>query len=116
MAAVTKRPFTCAYCGALSPSAPPAHLFPKALGGRLSSRRSVCLRCNNDVNSRVENPALPFFAFYRSFWGMGGRYRRIPPVPGEARFADGRTVRLELGSDGEIRRAIVSAEALSDGK
>jgi hypothetical protein len=108
--------FTCAYRGEVFRAAPAAHVIPKALGGVTSSRRTVCLNCNHEVNSEVENRALSFFAFYRSVWGIGGRYHTIPPVPGEAMLPDGRTFRVEFGPLGEVRRAIVDATTEPDGR
>ncbi|MDB4982114.1 MAG: hypothetical protein JWM82_2866 [Myxococcales bacterium] len=106
----------CAYHRALSSDFAEAHVFPNALGGVTSSDRTLCKACNHEVNSRVENPSLDFFSFYRSAWRIGSRRQKIPPVAGEVRFADGRSFPVTLGPDGEVRRAIVQAEKMSDGR
>ncbi len=115
MSTVRPATFTCAYDGEVFGAAPAAHVIPQALGGIAQSRRTVCARCNHATNSEVENPALPFFAFCRSVWGIAEK-GRVPPVPGQVQFADGRVESVAIGEDGELRSAIIKTDVGADGK
>jgi hypothetical protein len=106
----------CAYDGALSADIADAHVIPDALGGVTSSRRTICARHNNAVNSAVENPSLGFFAFYRSVWGIDSRRGKIPMVSGEARLPDGRSIPVRFGPDGQVLNPIVLPEPQSGGR
>ncbi len=72
--------FTCCYC--VDPAAEPsrAHLFTDAIGGITAVDNTVCRRCNNDVNTKVENPAVRLLAYFRSALGIESRRGEIPHV------------------------------------
>ena len=108
--------FDCAYDGLPSTDRAAAHVFPDAIGGITSSIGRICRSHNNKVNSEVENPALPFFAPFRSLWGLAGRNGAIPPAPATLEFPDGSSYRVQLGPDGEMRHAVVVPSREPDGR
>ncbi|MBX3369803.1 MAG: hypothetical protein KF793_05370 [Nitrospira sp.] len=110
-------PFTCIYCSCSESEQRPsdAHIFPYALGGVLSTTETVCLKCNQHINQYVENPILRSFAFFRSVWGIRGRFRDVVRVRAKLSFA-GMTKDVWLDEHGEIDSVIIHKTEDEGGK
>ena len=80
--------FTCIYCLKGKPDVKPskAHVFPDAIGGVSYSIISVCKRCNNLINAKVENSVIEKSAFFRDLWDIRNRRGQLPRVTGEAQY------------------------------
>jgi hypothetical protein len=93
--------FTCAYCEAPSPIPSVAHIFPDAVGGVTAPRTTVCRSCNSIVTSRVENPAVTRFAFFRNGMELWGRHGDLPKVPAFVESM-GEKLPISVGQGGEL--------------
>jgi len=105
----------CIYCCRADVHGSLAHILPEALGGVTATRTTVCGACNSHVNSRVENPVLPGFAYFRSAWGIQGRRKR--PVRVRATIRTGaHEIQGWLNERGEPHDVFVQRREGSDGR
>lgn len=96
-------PNLCIYCrNELAGSNPPSvsHCFPDAIGGLSYTTNTVCVTCNNQINSQVENPVIRSLAFFQNIWRIESRRGKVPRLRAVLRIAglEGDVVLDETGT------------------
>jgi hypothetical protein len=65
-----------------------SHIIPEALGKGPGLLKSVCKKCNNQINTDVENPVTLLLAPLRNFLQLSGKRGKRAPFPVEVKFGD----------------------------
>jgi hypothetical protein len=109
--------FTCIYCFKHKPEVIPtvAHIFPNAMGGISSSKKTVCKNCNTKTNKDFEQTEIDKFSFFLNIWGIKSRKGKIKKVRASVDFGE-RRFNVALGEFGLPLTPLVFVDKDEKGK
>lgn len=70
----------CIFCGSeLNGSTKPEHILPNALGGRMTTRRAICSKCNNNFGGTIDKKLTSQIEVIRNLLQLSSGTGKSPP-------------------------------------
>lgn len=90
----------CIFCdGPLDEDTKPEHILLNALGGRMTTKRVVCSRCNGTFGSTIDNAVTDQVEVLRNMLGLGSGSGKLPPMLRKVKAGDDT---INLKGDGSL--------------
>ncbi len=107
----------CIFCpNILGPDTKPEHVLHNGLGGRMTTRRSICSECNSRFGSGIDKVLVEQFAVLRNLLQIRSGDGDLPPMVKNAKAGD---EIITIRKDGElqlVKKPFVVTETPDGGK